>query len=104
MSEPPSQKRRSTWRVVLVFSVCVTLAAAAVAALAWWLLDADFSLTFVYLRWLVVFTLLAAPLVHRWLLAPRGVVLPTPFRTPATALLLACESIGYDIVSARLFH
>ena len=99
---PPT--RAAMWKSALIFSICVTAASAVVAAVVWKLFDVSFPLTFVYLRWLVVLVLLITPVVHHLLLKRRSWQLPVAFQTPVTALLLTCESIGYDIISAHIRH
>ena len=81
----------------------MTAGAAIVALVPALAFDVRWSLAFVYLRWGVVFALLALPLAHQ-LAARRGRTwqLPWALRTPATALLLTCEGIVWDIVSAQL--
>jgi hypothetical protein len=71
------------------------------AALAWRAFDTDFLVTFVVIRWVVVLILLTAPLAHRLLVRSGRHALPLPFQTPVTALLLTCESICFDIISAQ---
>jgi hypothetical protein len=103
---PPAEPRRTRWqavRGVVAFSLSVTAAAALVALAVSRTSGARFLLAFVILRWCLVGVLLATPLVHqvsirfgaRWRL-------PWALRTPATALLLTCESILFDIASAHL--
>lgn len=104
--DTPREPRRSAWRGardVLVCSLAVT-ALAALTALAYALVaDVRWSLAFVILRWLLVAALLVTPLAHQ-ITVRMGAAwrMPWALRTPATALLLTCESICFDIVSARL--
>jgi hypothetical protein len=90
-------------RSVVLLSLVVTAGAALVAIVPAVLLDQRWSLTFVITRWLVVFALLALPLVHQ---AARRLgaswTLPWGLRTPATGLLLTLEGIAWDIVSAHV--
>lgn len=90
-------------RQVVACSLLVTAAAAAVASLVAIPADVRWSLAFVIARWLCVAALLVTPLVHQ--LAVRlgaSWRMPWVLQTPATALLLTCESIALDILSARL--
>ena len=90
-------------RWVVLLSVAVTAAAALFAIVPAALLDVHWSVAFVITRWLVVFALLALPLVHQ--AATRlgiGWSLPWGLRTPATGLLLTLEGIAWDIASANL--
>lgn len=90
-------------RQVVACSLLVTAAAAAVASLVTIPADVRWSLAFVIARWLCVAALLVTPLVHQ--LAVRlgaSWRMPWVLQTPATALLLTCESIALDILSARL--
>lgn len=103
---PLPRSRRSLRRgagAVILCSLLVTAAAALVALVALLATDARWSLAFVIARWLFVAALLATPLVHQ--VATRlGATwrMPWALQTPATALLLTCESIAFDIVSAQL--
>ena len=90
-------------RDIVVFSLAVTATAACAALVVAGITDARWSLVFVILRWLLVAALLVTPLVHQ--VAVRfglGFTMPWALRTPATALVLTCESIAFDIVSANL--
>ena len=97
----PTLRHRA--RLVVTCSLLVTACAAAVAVAAASVTDVRWNVVFVIARWLVVAALLATPLVHQ--VAVRlgaGWRMPWVLQTPATALLLTCESIALDIVSARL--
>lgn len=102
---PPALPRpeRGSWRGVVGLSIVVTIAAALFALVPALALDARWSYVFVMTRWIVVFVLLALPLVHQ-LAMRRGtdLALPWALRTPATALVLTVEGIAYDIISANL--
>lgn len=93
----------SRWRSVVLLSIVVTVAAALVALVPALVLDTRWSYAFVMTRWMVVFALLALPLVHQ-VARRRGSTwsLPWGLRTPATGLLLTLEGIAWDIVSAQL--
>lgn len=90
-------------RSVVLLSVLVTAGAAIIALVPATAFDVRWSLAFVYVRWGVVFALLALPLAHQ-VAARRGHawLLPWALRTPATALLLTIEGIAWDIVSAQV--
>lgn len=90
-------------RSVVLLSLLVTGAAALVALVPAAVSDVRWSWAFVMTRWMVVFALLALPLVHQVARA-RGAswTLPWGLRTPATGLLLTLEGIAWDIVSAQL--
>jgi hypothetical protein len=102
----PAVADASGWaraRSVVLLSLLVTIAAALFAIAPAGLLDVRWSVAFVVTRWLVVFALLALPLVHQ--VATRlGMAwsLPWGLRTPATGLLLTLEGIAWDIASAHL--
>jgi len=90
-------------RDVVLCSLLITAAAALVALAVSGASGAEWSVAFVIARWLFVAALLATPLLHQ--LAVRfgmGWRMPWVLATPATALLLTCESIAFDIASARL--
>jgi len=90
-------------RDVVLCSLLVTTLAALVALAAHVFGDVRWSLAFVVARWIFVAALLVTPLVHQ--VATRlGAAwrMPWVLQTPATALLLTCESIAFDILSARL--
>lgn len=101
----PTQRRGfgRALRGIVLFSLAVTLCAAVVALVVALMTGARFTLAFVVLRWCIVGTLLATPLVHQ-IASRRGAnwQLPWALRTPATALLLTCESVAFDIASAHL--
>lgn len=103
----PTERTRTRWqavRDVLVFSLSVTTAAALVAGVVALASDTRFLLAFVILRWCLVAVLLATPLIHQASMRLGATWrLPWALRTPATALLLTCEFICFDIVSAQ-FH
>ena len=90
-------------RSVVLLSVVVTAAAALVATVPAAIFETRWSYAFVMTRWMVVFALLALPLLHQ-LARRRGSAwsLPWGLRTPATGLLLTVEGIAWDIVSAQL--
>jgi hypothetical protein len=92
-------------RSVVLLSLLVTGGAALVAVVPAAVSDVRWSWAFVMIRWMVVFVLLALPLVHQVARA-RGAswALPWGLRTPATGLLLTLEGIVWDIVSAQLTH
>lgn len=106
MTDPSTITAGRTWpralRAVVAFSLTVTAAAGVFATALHYLLDISFGLSFVYLRWGVVFTLVATPLLSRTVLERRGRTLPYVMRTPLTAVMLACESIVVDIIVAEL--
>ena len=89
---------------VLVFSLAVSASAALVALALWATTEVRFNLAFVYLRWGMVAVLFSTPLLHQLLVRvrPGAPGLPLVLRTPATALVLTVESIGFDILSAQL--
>lgn len=90
-------------RDVVACSLLVTAAAAIVASVVAIPVDARWSIVFIIARWLCVAALLATPLVHQ--VAVRlgaSWRMPWVLQTPATALVLTCESIALDILSARL--
>ena len=100
---PPRRSRRRAVAIVFGCSLLVTTAAAIVALVVSLASDAEWSVAFVIARWLFVAALLVTPLLHQ--VATRfgvGVRMPWVLSTPATALLLTCESIAFDIASARL--
>ncbi|MBC7461474.1 MAG: hypothetical protein H7287_08935 [Thermoleophilia bacterium] len=87
---------------VVAFSLSTTVASAVLALGASLVSDVRWSIAFVVLRWLIVAALVATPLVHQ--VARRfnvGWTMPYALRTPATAVLLTCESIAFDILSAH---
>lgn len=103
----PDHRARTLGRAtrdVIACSLLVTAIAASLAVVAAVATDVRWSLAFVVLRWLLVAALLATPLVHqvavrfgaRWRM-------PWALQTPATAVLLTCESITFDIISSH-FH
>lgn len=90
-------------RDVVACSLLVTAAAAVVATIVAVPIDARWSLVFVIARWLCVAALLVTPLVHQAAVRLGATWrMPWVLQTPATALLLTCESIALDILSARL--
>ena len=101
--EPPARSFARATRDVVVCSLLVTAAAASLAVVAALTSGVRWSLAFVVLRWLLVAALLATPLVHqvavrfgaRWRM-------PWALQTPATAVLLTCESIAFDIISSHV--
>jgi hypothetical protein len=103
---PPTRGwRRATLEVIacsLLVTACAGVVAVAVALVA---PDVRWSYAFVVARWLFVAALLVTPLLHqvgRRFGVPVFTRMPWAFQTPATALLLTAESIGLDILSARL--
>lgn len=108
VAEPPvgastaTLSRRTVWWAALRFSLAVTVLGSVIAGVAWAVSDVRFLLAFVLVRWTVVFVLLSAPLIHRTIVWRGGRPLPLPLRTPVTALLLACESIVFDVISANV--
>jgi hypothetical protein len=94
---------RARLRSVVLLSLLVTGAAALVALLPALVSDIRWAWAFVMIRWMVVFALLALPLVHQ-VAQRRGATweLAWGLRTPATGLLLTVEGIVWDIVSAQL--
>jgi hypothetical protein len=98
----PARSRGRAARDVVVFSLSITAASALLALAVDAVSATRWSLAFVVLRWVIVAALLATPLVQQ--IAQRfGATwkLPYALRTPATAVLLTCESIVFDIVSAH---
>ncbi|MCW2961354.1 MAG: hypothetical protein JWM25_1368 [Thermoleophilia bacterium] len=96
----PRPFRRAAWELLAV-SLTITALAALVAVPIARALDERWALVFVYARWACIFTLLAAPALQQ--VANRrgtGWQLPWALRTPTTALLLICESVAFDIISA----
>jgi len=89
---------------VLICSLAVTAGSGVIATTLWALSPLPFVLTFVYLRWAVVFTLLVTPLAHQALKRRPAFTFQLPYvmQTPLTALLLTFESIIVDIVGAHL--
>jgi hypothetical protein len=104
--EPPATQRRTAARgalEILVFSLAVTCLSALLALLVAQVSSAEFMVSFVIIRWLVVGALIASPLIYRaCLYFGLELRLPWAMRTPFTALVLTIESIGFDIASARL--
>ncbi|MBC7643880.1 MAG: hypothetical protein H7123_02060 [Thermoleophilia bacterium] len=94
--------RRHAAAAVLICSLAVTTGSGIIAATLWQLSPLPFMLTFVYLRWAVVFALLITPLAHQ-ALKRRGTTFQLPYvmQTPLTALLLTFESIIVDIIGAH---
>lgn len=89
---------------VVACSLAVT-ALGAIAGLAWHLATGTrWALAFVIARWILIAGILLLPVLHARLVQRdpdrRGV--PWALRTPWTPLLLVCESVVIDIVSARL--
>jgi hypothetical protein len=101
--EAPRRSVARGTRDVVLLSLAVTAFAALAALVPALAFGVRWSLAFVYIRWSLVFVLLSLPLAHQ-LLVRLGVAwqLPWGLRTPATALLLTCEGIAYDIISAQL--
>ncbi|MCW2956312.1 MAG: hypothetical protein JWO69_1181 [Thermoleophilia bacterium] len=100
----PTTDRRGFWPA-LGELLLVSLGITALAALVAWplaqALDQRWALVFVYARWLFIFALLLTPVLQQ--VAGRAGAawrLPWALRTPATALLLTCESVAFDIISA----
>lgn len=94
--------RRDAVRNVVLFSLSITAASALLALGVASVSATRWSLAFVVLRWIIVAALIATPLIHQ--VARRfGAqwTMPYALRTPATALLLTCESIAFDILSAH---
>jgi hypothetical protein len=84
-------------------SLLVTTAAAIVATLVALPGPLEWSVAFVIARWICVAVLLVLPLAHQVVVRTgRSWRLPWVLQTPATALLLTVESIGFDILSAQL--
>lgn len=104
LPQPPARRSFARGaRDVLAFSVGATCFAAVIASAVASSSDVRWNVTFVVARWLFVAVLLATPVLHQ--VATRlGVTrqLPWAMRTPATALLLTCESIVFDVLSAQL--
>ncbi len=97
------QPPRTNWRQALLLSVAVTVAAAIFAFVLRAAVGTDWSYVFVISRWMVVFALLALPLVHQVVVRRGGSWdLPWSLRTPATGLLLTLEGIAWDIVAANV--
>ena len=90
-------------RDVVLCSLAVTATAALVALAVHLGSDVRWSLAFVIARWIFVAALLVTPIVHQ-AATHLGATwrMPWVLQTPATALLLTCESIAFDIVSAQL--
>jgi hypothetical protein len=65
--------------------------------------EVRWNYAFVIARWICIFTMIlvavASQVAER---TGRSWRAPWVFRTPATVLLLTCESIAFDIVSAQL--
>lgn len=103
---PPAEPARTTRRAVgeiVGCSILVTAAAALAGLLVAVAFDARFAYAFVIARWICILLMLLTPILHRLLLhSGRTSRVPWAARTPATTLLLVCESIAFDIVSARL--
>ena len=97
-SDDAAQSRDNTLRSVVLFSIATTLAIA-VASSLWHVVSGQrFLLVFVLMRWTVVFALLLAPVAKQLF---RGLPLPHLIERPWVALLLTCESIAIDIISAQ---
>ena len=98
----PSTRARRIGEVVacsLVVTALAALAGLAVAAPT----DVRWNYAFVIARWICIFTLilvaLGSQVAER---TGRSWRAPWVLRTPATVLLLMCESIAFDIASAQL--
>jgi hypothetical protein len=99
----PDTRPAHPWRQVLLVSLSVTAACALFALGISSVIGSDYLRTFIYLRWFAVLVLLVSPLVHRLVLAKHSnITLPWVMQTPATALLLAVESILVDIIVGQL--
>jgi hypothetical protein len=96
------RSRAAAFRTVALTSIAVTATCAPVGALIALATGTRFMLAFVMLRWLVVLVLLVTPILYRTIFVRQGWTLPYVMQTPLTALLLTIESIGVDILSARL--
>lgn len=101
---PPVARVRRALLPALTLSLCVTACCAMLALPLHALVGVRYAIVFIVLRWLVVAALLLAPLLHQLLVRAtrsRG-GLPSVLATPLPALLMTCESIAIDIVSAQL--
>lgn len=88
---------------VVSCSIVVTTFAAIVAAGWHASVGTRWALAFVIGRWILIALILALPFVERARTRIRQLpAIPWALRTPWTPLLLMCESIVIDIISARL--
>lgn len=101
LPRPESRSRRVG--EVVVCSLVVT-AFAALAGLAVSVpFDVRWNYAFVIARWICIFTLILVAVANQVAeRTGRSWRAPWVLRTPATVLLLVCESIAFDIASARL--
>ncbi len=102
--DAPLPRRRSRRAVEVIACSLLVTALAAVAGLAVAAAtEVRWNYAFVIARWICIFALILVAVVdqvaQRRRLTWRA---PWVLRTPATVLLLVCESIAFDIVSAQL--
>lgn len=82
--------------VVTAFAAFVGLAVSIPTAVHW-------NYAFVIARWICIFALILVAVANKVAeRTDRSWRAPWVLRTPATVLLLVCESIAFDIASARL--
>lgn len=103
----PAPPRPGTLRRRIAEVVACSLAVTALAALAGLAVaiptDVRWNYAFVIARWICIFSLILVAVANQVAdRTGRSWRAPWVLRTPATVLLLMCESIGFDIVSARL--
>lgn len=83
----------------LLVTALAALAGLAVAAPT----DVRWNYAFVIARWICIFTLILVAVANQVAeRTGRSWRAPWVLRTPATVLLLVCESIAFDIASAQL--
>ncbi|MCW2921365.1 MAG: hypothetical protein JWL76_1239 [Thermoleophilia bacterium] len=87
---------------VVACSLVVTALAALVGLAVAISTDVRWNYAFVIARWICIFTLILVAVVNQVAeRTGRSWRAPWVLRTPATVLLLMCESIGFDIISAQ---
>lgn len=88
---------------VVVCSLLVTALAALAGLVVALGTSVHWNYAFVIARWICIFTLILVAVANQ-LADRRGGTWRAPWvlRTPATVLLLVCESIAFDIASAQL--
>jgi hypothetical protein len=101
LTQTAQVSRRRELLTVLTVSLSVTAVTSVVSGVLYVVAGVDVLLAMSYLRWSVVAVLLASPLAWQLVGARAGLTLPYAMRTPVTALLLTCESIVVDIISAN---
>ncbi len=103
VSLPRPRTRSRRIGEVVACSMLVTALAALIGLAVAIPTDVRWNYAFVIARWICIFTLILVAVADQVSeRSGRAWRAPWVLRTPATVLLLMCESIGFDIVSAQL--